>query len=115
MKFPEWFVKVCKWIVAIVAAVLGILAFIFGVRWVVRVSRLGKITGAGQPFKPVPGEPTQIQVQTPQGPQIVLLPEGVTAGEVRAVVVAPATDAVVEVLHHATDRHSRVAAAGSRS
>ena len=113
MTFPEWFVKVCKWIVGVMGAVVGALAIFFAVRWVVRASRLGKIEGAGQPWKPVPGEPSLIEVQTPQGAQRVELPEGIRAESVRAVVVSPSTTAVVEVLHETHDRRSRLPAAGS--
>ncbi|MDD5303076.1 MAG: hypothetical protein PHS14_08190 [Elusimicrobia bacterium] len=62
----------------------------------------GKVEGEGDTWAPVDGKPSQIDVwassEDPAAARRVVLPEGMTAGQVRAVRVIPGGAAVVEVL-----------------
>ena len=101
-----------KWILPalkVLAALAGMILTVFAAREVVRLirqSREGQVSGTGQPFKASPENPGIILVETPQGTEPVQLPPGITAPDVRAVLVIPAKPAVVEVLHVAKDRRS---------
>jgi len=101
-----------RWIkpgLKIVAAAAGAVLAYFVVReavGLVRRSREGRVPGAGQPFRPSRGEPGIILVETPRGTEAVQLPPGITAPDVRAVLIVPAQPATVEVLHVVKDRRS---------
>jgi hypothetical protein len=103
--WSKWILPALKILASIAVAIFAV----FTAREIVRLirqSREGQVNGAGQPFKASPEDPSIILVETPLGTEPVQLPPGITAPDVRAVVVVPAKPATVEVLNAVKDRRT---------
>jgi hypothetical protein len=106
--WSKWILPALKILGAIAVAIFAVCTAHEVVR-LIRQSREGQVSGAGQPFRASPEDPGIILVETPIGTEPVQLPAGITAPDVRAVVIVPAQPAVVEVLNEIKDRRAAVA------
>jgi len=105
--WQKWILPALKILAAVGAGILALFAA-REIAALIRQSREGKVSGAGQPFRPSPQDPSIVLVETPRGTEPVQLPPGITAPDVRAVEVVPAKPATVEVVHAKVDWRSRL-------
>lgn len=95
--------KPIRWLKALGGVLLAVALVLLGKRVADLIKgEVGTVEGEGDTFVPVPGAPGLLDVWTsieePSSARRVVLPEGMTSDQVKAVRVIPGGRAVVEVL-----------------
>lgn len=97
-RIRRWLTKSWRWILWALAAIVGVVVVTRGARAIRdRVMRR-------RMYRPVPGKPGMLQIQSDGDWVEVKLPPGVMADEVTAAGLSERGEWTVEVLHEKTDR-----------